>query len=200
MSQLKAFVVREPHEGICAVIFDTQSVAARRRGAAELWCEFEDVASCVRAPDFDRYAPGPVPMHATLAAGWQHICSGCSLEFSAKKQAHADSTPVEDSDNAQFCSQACMMKNWQNERTQQAYENAAVELAIAVWPQALKVMPWVDRSTDGYSVKVIALVLPGMKSVINWDLSKEAVGVSPVDLQLYQSIHFDCFQPQHVLP
>lgn len=195
MSQLKAFVVREPHDGNCAVIFDTQSVAARRRGAAELWCEFEDVASCVRAPDFDRYAPGPVPMHVTLAAGWQHICSGCSLEFSAKKQAHADSTPVEDSDNAQFCSQACMMQSWQHDQSRLAHEHAAVELAITSWPQALKVWPHHQHVSHGRCADSIEILLPGLKTSIRWKHAEDMVGVDAHDLQQFRRLYVPNYEP-----
>lgn len=74
---LKAYVVHEDDEGNCAVVFATNGATARRDGANELNLSFEEVASCRRQPAFDQYAPGPVPMHATLAAGWWHECGHC---------------------------------------------------------------------------------------------------------------------------
>jgi hypothetical protein len=78
---LKAYEVRDPHEGNCVIVFATNSATARREGAGELDTDWEGVESCTRAPWADEYAPGPAPLHATLAAGWQHECGHCGCRF-----------------------------------------------------------------------------------------------------------------------
>lgn len=67
---MKAYTVREDYEGHSCVIFAETGVVARRRGANQLNVDFESVESCKRSPEFDQFAPGPVPVKELIAAGW----------------------------------------------------------------------------------------------------------------------------------
>jgi hypothetical protein len=73
---LKAFLVTDDYEGHSSIEFALHNVVARRTGAAALDTEF-DAVSCKRAPQFDQYAPGPVPRTALLDDGWWFECSNC---------------------------------------------------------------------------------------------------------------------------
>ncbi len=74
---LKAYRVDdEGGDGNSCVVFAKSNAPARRLGADELLTEWEGV-SCRRAPEFDQYAPGPVPIGALLDAGWWFECAVC---------------------------------------------------------------------------------------------------------------------------
>ena len=71
---MKAYVVSDGDEQD-EIVFSEHAASARREGAGMIGLTFEEVESCRRAPEFDQYAPGPVPLRATLAAGWFHYCA-----------------------------------------------------------------------------------------------------------------------------
>lgn len=76
MSNLKCFVVHDGDEG-WSIQFSTHAVKARRMGANEMNVSFDEVESCKRKPGWDKYAPGPVPILATMAEGWRWSCCHC---------------------------------------------------------------------------------------------------------------------------
>jgi len=53
---LIAYMVTEEYEGHSCIVFATNSATARREGGYELGIEWEEVASCKRASQFDEYA------------------------------------------------------------------------------------------------------------------------------------------------
>lgn len=194
--KLKAYVVSEPNEGECVVVFATQNVVARREGANQLGCEFEGVQSCTREPEFDQYAPGPVPLHATLAAGWWHTCSGCQCEFEQTGLRHSEEptpewfAPIEDSQRHPYCCQACMMRDWQEGRLRKARESAAIEYALARWPQAIKV--WVhcrNNHSRDFAPDGCHLLLPQLKDQVTWQFGEGTVGVSQRDVEMFQRLY-----------
>ncbi|MCG4254239.1 hypothetical protein K6W37_10110 [Acetobacter senegalensis] len=75
-SPLKCFVAHDGYEGL-SIQFAQRNVQARRWGANEMNCSFEEVESCKRKPEWDKYSPGPVPIEAQLSAGWYCSCSQC---------------------------------------------------------------------------------------------------------------------------
>lgn len=81
---LKAYCVSEEHEGTGGIVFAHHNAVARRHGA----CEFGDgdweSVTCRRAPEFDQYAPGPVPDYALSDNGWYLWCKcGCDRKIEA---------------------------------------------------------------------------------------------------------------------
>ena len=85
------------------IVFAKNSAEARRFAANEFDCDFEEVESCRRARQYDRYAPGPVPPLVLIDNGWWFICSGC--EVSVESDA-AEQEPVEYKGNV-FCTEIC---------------------------------------------------------------------------------------------
>lgn len=70
-----AYSVQASEQG--CVRFARSSAQARREGASELDTEWEGIETCRRAPQFDHFAPGPVPEKALWDAGWRFLCGEC---------------------------------------------------------------------------------------------------------------------------
>lgn len=107
--ELLAYSVQGYENG--CIVFAKHNVVARREGALDIDCDFEDVESCRRAPQFDQYAPGPVPVRALMENGWWWECFGCT-----RKLHGIDDNEDEDGneldlyfpdDRSVFCSKAC---------------------------------------------------------------------------------------------
>jgi hypothetical protein len=75
---IKAYDVQSDEYG--TIEFARYSVVARRDGANELNIDFEDVVSCRRVPELDKYAgvKGGVPMKVLVEEhGWSQECGSC---------------------------------------------------------------------------------------------------------------------------
>lgn len=57
--------------------FAKSGAEARRLGAGEMDLEWGDIISCRRAPQFDHFAPGPVPDAELWKSGWTFLCCQC---------------------------------------------------------------------------------------------------------------------------
>lgn len=79
---LKAYKVTEPCEGAGGIVFARFNAEARRNGACEHGDGDFDSVECRRAPEFDQYAPGPVPDYALSDHGWFLWCKcGCGRKI-----------------------------------------------------------------------------------------------------------------------
>lgn len=72
---LLAYSVQADEHG--CVRFARSGAEARRTGAWEMDLEWEDIISCRRAPQLDRFSPGPVPEAALWEDGWFFFCAVC---------------------------------------------------------------------------------------------------------------------------
>ncbi|MWA16544.1 hypothetical protein GPJ57_01380 [Burkholderia pseudomallei] len=136
---LKAYQVSEGGEGSGCVVFATNSATARREGAAELGTDWECIDSCRRAPHFDRYAPGPVPMEAMIESGWWFECHGCSARVSNDYEYDDDGNEIELGTyvvrkQQVFCCQECLARDDARKRMNVAAQNALIELVEAKFP------------------------------------------------------------------
>lgn len=93
--------------------FADHSVTARREGACQLEVEFCDV-TCRRAPEFDEFAPGPVPMTVLIKHGWWMECMGCGIRVDDDPYDHDKDEPLDldpvDHGSVVFCTPACKEK------------------------------------------------------------------------------------------
>lgn len=112
--RLKAYEVREDYEGHCVIAFGEGNAQARRAGGAELDLMFEEVDSCRRAPQYDHYAPGPVPALVLIEDGWWFHCSHCDARVSDDEEEGQD--PRDDGVGGVFCCGACEAKHYRNQR------------------------------------------------------------------------------------
>lgn len=196
--QLKAYEVREDGEGSCVVVFATNSATARREGGNELNLEFDEVDSCRRIPEFDQYAPGPVPLHAALAAGWWHECNHCGVRFDEggrhdeEEDEREDAfEPVQDARRLAFCSPTCQAQDFAEKRARDARQNAAIEAALIRWPMAISVTHgeysrrYPDRGTETRA----NLLLPGLRFPVSWPLGGSEAHVSQCDAEEFTRLY-----------
>jgi hypothetical protein len=72
---LKAYSVTETTEGTGGIVFANCNAAARREGASIHGDGDWDSVECSRRPEFDAFAPGPVPDIEMWRRGWWFHCS-----------------------------------------------------------------------------------------------------------------------------
>lgn len=190
-TQLKAYVVREDDEGNCAVVFATNGATARRDGANELNLSFEEVESCRREPAFDQYAPGPVPMHATLAAGWWHECGHCQCRFDEDgrtgyedDECEDEFAPVQSAERTTYCSTTCMMAGWAERRARQNREHATIEAVFTRWPMAISAVGYERSETEQYAL----FTMPGLTYSVQWTPGESTAYVSQCDVDAFKRL------------
>ena len=126
MTALKAYTVHDGDDG-ATVIFATNSATARRQGANELDRDWTEVDSCRRAPQFDAYAPGPVPAAVLIDHGWRYECnrSGCSSWVYSDEEGRCFSAAGDP-----YCCEACMARDFAGHR--QAAQIEEVNTGITI--------------------------------------------------------------------
>ncbi len=130
MKRLKAYQVSDG-EDVTVIRYATSSAAARREGGNEIGCEWDGVDSCVRKPEYDQYAPGPVPAQALIEAGWQFECRrhGCG------NWANRDADELTFSAAGDpYCCEACMARHFARQRANAAAGSALQEMVEAKLP------------------------------------------------------------------
>lgn len=194
---MKAYQVREDSEGRFVIAFATNGATARREGASELHTDFEGIESCRRAPQFDRYAPGPVPTSALLADGWWFECQHCGITFNAEGRYGEEAgsrddefQPIEDG-KANYCSPTCKMQHWAEKRQRTACQLAAIEAVLTHWPMATGVTadecskPWPSRD---YEMRA-QFTLPCVRYPVNWVPGAGEVFVSQCDAEEFKRLY-----------
>lgn len=144
MKPLKAYEVYDGDDN-WAIVFATNSATARREGANECNCEWEDVDHCRRRPALDQYAPGPVPPLALIASGWHYECAHCGcrvdedmdeVEADPHFDTWSDPSPVERG-QLLYCSPSCLAIDAARRRGRRAAEAALIELVETMYPGAV---------------------------------------------------------------
>lgn len=109
---LKAYSVQGYEYG--CIVFATNSATARREGANQLDCEWEDIEYCRRATWADTYAQERrVPPLVMIDHGWWFECSYCGTKVCTDSSDEDDSgneilhSPVADGDCV-YCTQKCL--------------------------------------------------------------------------------------------
>lgn len=176
---LKAYEVRDNYEGHCVIEYATNNATARREGACALDIDWESVESCRRAPQFDEFAPGPVPPLLLLQSGWWFGCSHCvkkvslNLDDDERPQTH----PRIDGDKV-FCDESCCAQHAAETRAQATATVALCELVYTWFPDA-KI-----RKVHVHGTKLEGLEyrngyqVGGVKASADFDLPGLAHGVS----------------------
>jgi hypothetical protein len=179
---LLAYTVHDGEEGY-TVVFERSSAAARRDGANELNCGFEDIAYCRRAPEFDQYAPGPVPPQAQIENGnWWYECMECTEYVS-------DETP-EPAYLGQFvfCSKTCCALFERDRRDAVDFEDMACELLAACYPGAR--LEHVERVKHDSRVPLkLMFTFPGSQYSVTWTTGESTALVHPDDVDAFVSLY-----------
>lgn len=142
--KLKAYEVRDIDEGNCVIEFATNSAAARREGANELCTDWESVESCTRKPEYDQYAPGPVPVMVLLDDGWWFECPHCgrrvtsdmAVEIEDEDLDPADFVPEQHGNHSVFCSASCSAEHYAHQRAKEHAKADLLELFESRFPGA----------------------------------------------------------------
>lgn len=137
---LKAYVVTEVCDGMGGVVFARFHAQARREGSYEYGDGDWDSVECRRAPEFDQYAPGPVPILSLLEHGWWMECSECQRRIDQEEVEVMRRPPVIIGNTRLFCSPWCRLKmvEWQGQR--RADEKLGMTLARMYLPSFCDVL------------------------------------------------------------
>lgn len=194
---LKAYMVTDTYEGHASVEFAHHAVVARREGANELNTEF-DAVTCRRAPQFDHFAPGPVPRMALIEDGWWFECSNCYRRAEERDWDDVDDPrPMEPCVNGQdlvFCCKACRAEHGAKRRAREDATDALCELIYTRFPAAH------IRSTHVYGERLekaekgggilssASFDLPGLQHGVEFRFG-EGFFVAATELDAYTSLY-----------
>lgn len=165
----KAFCVTDEAEGRSVVVFAKHNIVARRQGAGELDTEFDSV-SCRRAPNFDSFYPGPVPVATKLQAGWHFECCHCQKQVTSQSS-HAIV------DEAVYCCNECAQATSAKKNADDAHMSSFKEKISGQAPFASVEKSW----RNDY----------GTFALIKWDGDKNAMFEMRNDGLLNARVHKD---------
>lgn len=191
---IKAYQVTDGDEG-WAIIFATNNATARREGANQINCEWQDIDSCRRMPEVDQYAPGPVPASVLIENGWWFECRHCSRKVDAdlfnnvvEEGMRADDFAIIDTpDGGVFCCQACVDADAKYHADRKAALADLKAQAIAKFPgcEVHHVHIYADkiiaRDERGYSQSEVQFSFPNGKQHVRWHWGEETVSVAQSD-------------------
>lgn len=207
---LKAYMVREPDEGSCCIVFATSSVVARREGANELNIDFAEVDSCTRARWADSYAPGPVPIKAMIEVGnWRYGCQcGCGRSIDNEGGIPDYDLDGDDGDlnpmqpvyvnGGVYWNQRCKDNDERKRREREeakARDQAEVGSAVlAKFPFATEIKayrgfgraPGSEKPT--YDVLTASFAFPGGEGHASWFIGDDHVWVRPGDVPAWNAV------------
>lgn len=176
---LKAYSVSDGEHG--CIIFASNSATARRNGASELGCDWEDIESCRRASWADSYAQDRrVPPLVMIEHDWWFECSHCECHIDSDREAYDDDgeprelDPVEDG-NLVFCTPACRDAEHLERAQRKARKEAAKRTALDKFPGIS--VEWVD---DGDPAN-LCFKFPGSTYTAHWKVGEDTVSVSRCD-------------------
>ena len=208
------------YDDIACVVF-----ARTERGASRL-VRFEagfdgyepEYGDLSRAHDFDRFAPGPVPLSALIAAGWRYECHRCNhtvtsygcedcgdpcLSCEENKEACVacendglDYDPpdpvIRDDAEEVYCSQDCADAADAERNAQKAREaecRAQCSAALARYPSAEIWRYWPGLKRGEEHVDV---KIPGLKYTVDWSAkSPEDLWIHPDDQAALERIRVE---------
>jgi hypothetical protein len=196
MPKVKAYLVRvDDSEGGAAIAFATNNASARRKGGNELDASFEEVESCRRAPEFDAYAPGPVPPLVLIEHGWWFECFNCGRTVREDEEEDDDGDPLSPVavGQAVFCCPICQARHYAEQRARKAAEAAFVEIVVTKWPEAKvhRVSVYGDRlepSDNRGGIKCAAYFeLPGLHHDVQMTFGDDHVMVAQMDVEAFKA-------------
>ncbi len=195
MSALKAYQVHDGDEG-WAIVFAYKNVVARREGANEIDADFSSV-SCKRKPEWDQYAPGPVPPLARIASGWWYECAHCGRRVSEDLHAEVEDEGLDPNDfeiveagRLVYCSHTCSQKEWAQKRCNTAAKVALMELFASTLPDATILSVHVygqrlePRNKTGDQSTVV-YKFPGGKNNVHWTFGDEEHQITIEDVYAF---------------
>ncbi len=196
---LMAFTVHDGDDG-WKIVFATSKVAARRMGADALGIEFGEVDYVDRSPEFDGYAPGPVPPLARIEHGWWYDCQHCGRRVTNSMYEDLQDEDLDPDDfqilvrgHTVYCSHACGAKADAEARAKDAARAALLDAFYAHYPDALAihVQCW-GKLLDVWSpikdrADVVTFTFPGGQYAGRWVIGDDMCSISRHDEEAYRA-------------
>lgn len=193
-SEQVAWKLTDEEEGRAQIVFAATEEEAHATG--EIGFAADKVE---RAPEFDRFSPGPVPAKALLDAGWWYTCQECEHHVAAdgcedcgerlrEETPHEveDPGPVYDADDPEvvYCSQDCKDAHESFVRRLRDGRAAASAEVSRRFPEAVLLgMPW--GGPEHFSVD---FTFPGSLGRASWATNDpEHVQVERRDLAAWET-------------
>ena len=198
MTALKAYTVHDGGDH-SVIVFAQHNVVARREGANEMDIGFNEVDYCKRSPEFDSYAPGPVPPLDAIDHGWWFECACCGrrVDDDVCQSAEDDGEDPDFfgavADGATvYCSETCRQYEFVGRRARRAAEAALIEVFEAQFAGATIINVWVNL--DGHrlagvsrrsSGSVVTFKFPGGRAAARWTFGDEKALLNRDDVAAY---------------
>jgi len=190
LKPLKAYTVHDGGDH-SVIRFAASNVVARREGANELGCEFNEVDYCTRSPEFDAYAPGPVPPLVAIKHGWWFECRHCGQQVNE----YSEGPVIEEGDGV-YCSPSCEMREFVEVRARAAAGAALIEVFEAMFSGAIVLHAYANL--DGHRLEagtqfgsrhstgsMITFKFPGATGVARWVFGDDDVTVDRTDIPAF---------------
>ena len=151
---MKAYQVDsgDDEESGSVIVFASSSVVARREGGNELGLDFDEVDSCCRAPNFDKYYPGPIHVKVYIAEGWSWGCSRCDTRIDE----YFERPPYYHSSHSVYCSVWCRHLEVENVANRRRILAENRRICEKRWPgiKFMAMPPYCDK-------KLVEFTFPG---------------------------------------
>lgn len=187
---MKAYLVDCDQENGAQLYFARTANQAKCYAANDAGCDYIEVGSCRRQPQFDEYAPGPVPPKVMIENGWWFECFGCSRRVAEDMDDYAD----DDDDggttldgpiyrnNAVWCSTACQ-SSWDKQREAERLANEEAKAACLLkWPKARNV----TASMRGSGKRCAEFDFGGKIKAL-WEIGDTKAWVAPIDMEIWEA-------------
>lgn len=186
-----AWRVDEPEEGRGVIVFAEDATVARSMGADRLELDNDDVDEPTRTPQYDAFAPGPVPVSALIDDGWWFECAYCSTWFDGDTEENDDLHPVDPQAGPKpytaFCCRRCAAGHEAQKRGQVAAMSALLESFSARFPGASVVDAY--AGTSGVLETGLARVnfrFPHGTGVCWWYFGESVAHVAQIDSEPFK--------------
>lgn len=183
---MKAYLVDCDQENGAQLYFAETANQAKSHAANEEGIDYIEVTSCRRKPEYDQYAPGPVPAKVLIEDGWWFECYGCSRHVSNDGGYDYDEVmelggPVYRG-NAVWCSTACQTRYDERRAEEKRQEQIAIDATLAKWPLAEKVAAF----TRGDGKRCTRFTFGG-KNTAQWAVGEDVVHVAGEDVAAWEA-------------
>jgi len=179
----KAYSVQGDEFG--TIRFAKHSVVARREGADELGCDFQDITSCTRVPQLDSWQEkGHVPIKLLVEQfGWHQECGYCGCMVYAETPGISWSHDETQS----YCDTECegrhenVLRNWKEEqRQEQQLRESLIAAAIEKFPAVTRVMADPRARTALFD-------FPGCTGAATWKPGSKELWINACDTDAWQA-------------
>lgn len=178
--KLMCFVVTDDDDVLelgSKFLFTTREKDARKIAAGEFSADPDDPSIKLRrAPEFDKYAPGPVPPQALLEHGWWITCAECDHRVSDdgcddcadERDYDSPKPPPAFLGDLVFCSQDCLDYYQEDRLRDEQWRISMMELAKETFPGATVMNVWGLSGRPRDPDNSVDMKLPGVEGRVNW--------------------------------